>query len=81
MRIFLAGAIGAIGEHLVPVLVAGGHQVIGTTRKPEKQARLRVQGAEPVVVDGLDRAAPRGAVASASGRLTSRANPGEPATA
>lgn len=55
MRIFLAGATGVIGEQLVPLLVAGGHQVVATTRKPEKVGRLRAQGAEPVVVDGLDR--------------------------
>ena len=65
MRIFLAGATGAIGERLVPLLVAGGHQVIATTRTPAKLDRLGAQGAEPVVVDGLDRDAVMKAVAAA----------------
>ena len=55
MRILLAGATGAIGGQLVPLLVAGGHHIIATTRTPEKLERLRAQGTEPVVVDGLDR--------------------------
>jgi nucleoside-diphosphate-sugar epimerase len=65
MRIFLAGATGAIGGQLVPLLVAGGHQVVATTRKPEKMEKLRAQGAEPVVVDGLDRDAVMKAVVAA----------------
>ncbi|MFY9825225.1 MAG: NAD(P)-dependent oxidoreductase [Thermoanaerobaculia bacterium] len=65
MRIFLAGATGAIGERLVPLLVAGGHQVVATTRTPAKLERLRAQGAEPVVVDGLDRDAVMKAVVAA----------------
>ena len=36
MRIFLAGATGAIGRRLVPLLVEGGHSVVGTTRDPAK---------------------------------------------
>jgi nucleoside-diphosphate-sugar epimerase len=54
MRIFIAGASGAIGTHLVPQLVARGHEVVGTTRTPEKTEALRALGAEPVVVDALD---------------------------
>jgi nucleoside-diphosphate-sugar epimerase len=65
MRIFLAGATGALGRRLVPLLVAGGHQVSGTTRTPEKADDLREWGAEPVVVDALDRAAVYAAVAAA----------------
>jgi len=65
MRIFLAGATGVIGEQLVPLLVAGSHQVIASTRKPEKVGRLRAHGAEPVVVDGLDRDAVMKAVVAA----------------
>jgi uncharacterized protein YbjT (DUF2867 family) len=65
MRIFLAGATGVVGQHLVPLLVAGGHHVTATTRKPEKLERLRAQGAEPVVVDGLDRDAVMKAVVAA----------------
>ncbi len=55
MRIFIAGATGAIGRRLVPLLVASGHDVLGTTRSPEKAEGLRAAGAEPVVVDALDR--------------------------
>jgi 2-alkyl-3-oxoalkanoate reductase len=55
MRVFVAGATGAVGQHLVPGLVAAGHEVTATTRTPGKAERLRAQGAEPIVVDGLDR--------------------------
>jgi nucleoside-diphosphate-sugar epimerase len=65
MRVFLAGASGAIGQRLVPQLVARGHQVTGTTRSADKAERLRSLGAEPVVVDGLDAAAIGEAVARA----------------
>ncbi|MGN6815837.1 MAG: NAD-dependent epimerase/dehydratase family protein [Solirubrobacterales bacterium] len=51
MRVFLAGASGAIGRQLVPLLVAGGHEVAGMTRSPGKAEMLRELGAEPVVVD------------------------------
>jgi len=55
MRIFVAGATGAIGRRLVPLLVANGHSVIGTTRTPGKADALRAAGASPVVLDALDR--------------------------
>lgn len=55
MRVFVTGATGALGRHLVPGLVAAGHQVTATTRSHGKVAGLREAGAEPVVVDGLDR--------------------------
>src|SRR5690348_13978946 len=54
MRIFLAGATGAIGKQLVPRLVAGGHEVVGTTRSEAKQDAIRQMGATAVVVDALD---------------------------
>ncbi|MBN6050536.1 NAD(P)-dependent oxidoreductase, partial [Nonomuraea sp. RK-328] len=54
MRIFIAGASGAIGSHLVTQLVARGHEVVGTTRSADKMGALRALGAEPVVVDVLD---------------------------
>lgn len=54
MRIFIAGASGAIGGQLVPQLVARGHEVVGTTRSAAKTGALRALGAEPVIVDALD---------------------------
>jgi len=54
MRVFLAGATGAIGKRLVPQLIAKGHQVTATTRSAAKVVDLRALGAEAVVVDGLD---------------------------
>src|SRR5436305_1552863 len=47
MRVFVAGAAGAIGQQLLPQLVAQGHQVTASTRSPAKAARLRELGAEP----------------------------------
>ncbi|HEX2159334.1 MAG TPA: NAD(P)-dependent oxidoreductase [Actinomycetes bacterium] len=55
MRIFVAGATGALGRRLVPLLVSAGHQVTAMTRSPGKTAGLRAAGAAPVVADALDR--------------------------
>ena len=65
MKVFLAGATGAVGKRLVPMLVAAGHQVVGMTRTPEKATVLRAAGAEPVVADALDGDAVRNAVMQA----------------
>jgi nucleoside-diphosphate-sugar epimerase len=65
MRIFLAGATGAIGGRLVPLLLEAGHEVTGTTRSPAKADMLRAAGAEPVIADGLDRDAIVAAIAAA----------------
>jgi nucleoside-diphosphate-sugar epimerase len=65
MRVFVAGATGAIGRQLLPQLRAQGHSVTATTRTPGKLAVLRDLGAEPVVVDGLDAMAVGEAVARA----------------
>jgi nucleoside-diphosphate-sugar epimerase len=54
MRVFVAGATGAIGKQLVPRLVAAGHEVAGMTRRESKQAMIRELGAVPVVADALD---------------------------
>ncbi len=54
MKVFLAGATGAIGQQLVPRLVAAGHEVHGMTRSESKQGLLRELGAVPVVADALD---------------------------
>lgn len=64
MRVFLAGATGAIGRQLVPRLVAAGHEVTGTTRSPQRAAELESAGAKGVVLDALDRQAVEGAVAA-----------------
>ncbi len=67
MRIFVAGAGGAIGQQLLPQLAARGHQVTATTRSPAKLGLLRGLGADPVVLDGLD--------ATAVGEAVARAEP------
>jgi 2-alkyl-3-oxoalkanoate reductase len=65
MRVFVAGAAGAIGMRLVPQLLARGHHVTATTRSEEKARRLRAFGADTVALDGLDAAAVLDAVARA----------------
>jgi 2-alkyl-3-oxoalkanoate reductase len=65
MHVFLAGATGAVGQALVPALLARGHTVTGTTRSAARADRLRALGAEPVVLDGLDRDAVLAAVGAA----------------
>ena len=62
MKVFVAGATGAVGKRLVPLLVAHGHEVTGMTRSSSKVEQLRALGAKPVVADGLDQAAVRSAV-------------------
>jgi nucleoside-diphosphate-sugar epimerase len=62
MKIFLAGATGAIGKRLVPMLASAGHQVVGMTRTAAKTDALRAAGAQPVVADALDAEAVRRAV-------------------
>jgi len=54
MKIFVAGASGALGQQLIPMLADRGHQVVGMTRTPAKTALVRELGAEPVLADGLD---------------------------
>ena len=53
-RIFLAGAAGAIGRRLTPLLLANGHSVWATTRSQDKGEFLHALGARPVVVDVFD---------------------------
>jgi len=55
MRVFIAGASGAIGKRLVPLLTADGHNVIAMTHLPAKAESLRSSGIEAIVADGLDR--------------------------
>jgi nucleoside-diphosphate-sugar epimerase len=65
MRVFVAGATGALGRQLIPQLVARGHEVVGMTRTPSRQEALRAMGARPVVADALDLDAVARAVAAA----------------
>src|ERR687892_894300 len=62
MNILVAGATGALGKQLVPMLVEKGHEVWGMTRSPEKADTVRGMGAQPVVADALDADAVGGAV-------------------
>src|SRR5215831_9875971 len=54
MRIFLAGAAGAIGRRLVPLLLQAGHKITGTTRTAEKAHALERAGVVPAVLDVFD---------------------------
>src|SRR6266542_3032411 len=62
MRVFVAGASGAIGTRLVPQLIDRGHEVIGTFRSPGNAERIRALGAEAIALDLLDAPAVRKAV-------------------
>jgi len=64
VRVFVAGASGAIGRPLVRQLIAAGHEVTGTTRRPERAEEIRAAGAEAVVCDVFDREALAAAVAA-----------------
>ena len=70
MKVLVAGATGAIGKQLVPMLVEGGHEVTGMIRSESSAAGVRALGADVVLADGLDAGAVRTAVASVQ-RLTS----------
>src|SRR2546421_8893768 len=67
MKIFVAGASGALGRQLVPLLADAGHEVVGTTTSPHKRDSLRALGARPLVLDVLD--------AEVVGRAISEAEP------
>ncbi|HSE82074.1 MAG TPA: NAD-dependent epimerase/dehydratase family protein, partial [Gaiellaceae bacterium] len=54
MRVFVAGASGALGSRLVPQLIEAGHQVVGSHHSPASAELLRALGATPVRVDLLD---------------------------
>ena len=47
MQVFVAGANGAVGKRLVPMLVARGHHVTGTTTSEKSKEAIRAMGAEP----------------------------------
>ncbi|HEX8858764.1 MAG TPA: NAD(P)-dependent oxidoreductase [Actinomycetes bacterium] len=65
MRVFVAGASGAIGSRLVPQLIDQGHRVVGTYNSPGNAERVRALGAEPVQLNLLDPGAVRKAVLDA----------------
>jgi 2-alkyl-3-oxoalkanoate reductase len=65
MKVFVAGATGALGKQLVPMLVERGHDVTGMTRTPSKEELIRSIGASPAVADALDPEAVAQAVAEA----------------
>ena len=66
MRVFVAGASGAIGTRLVPQLIDRGHEVIGTVRSPGNAGRVRSLGADAITLDLLDARAVRTAVLEAA---------------
>ncbi len=65
MKVFVAGASGAIGRQLVPQLLAAGHEVTGMTRSEENAEAIRAAGAEAVVCDVFDLTSLESAVAEA----------------
>ena len=62
MHILIAGATGAAGRALIPLLIANGHSVTGTTRSESKTGELRALGANAQVMDGLDAASVKTAI-------------------
>jgi nucleoside-diphosphate-sugar epimerase len=66
MRVFVAGASGAIGRPLLPRLVAAGHEVTGTTRTDEGAEAIRAAGARAAICDALDAEGLRAAVTGSS---------------
>lgn len=65
MRVFVAGGSGAIGRHLVPKLVAKGHEVVATARSSTKLSEIQACGAEAVLMDGLHPASVNAAITTA----------------
>ena len=66
MKVFLAGATGAIGRSLAAALAAGGHQVTGTTRSERGRAILTGLGVTPVIMDALNAETVRATIERAS---------------
>ncbi|MFI6318442.1 NAD-dependent epimerase/dehydratase family protein [Nonomuraea sp. NPDC050556] len=55
MRVFVAGASGALGTQLIPQLLAAGHEVVAMVRSPSKEGALHALGARTALADALDR--------------------------
>lgn len=68
MRVFVAGASGALGSRLVPQLIDAGHEVIGTHNSPASAQLLQELGAEPVRLDLLDARRAQGGARQQAGR-------------
>jgi nucleoside-diphosphate-sugar epimerase len=66
MRVFVAGATGVIGRPLVSQLLEAGHDVVGSTRSPDRAEGLRELGATPAIVDARDADALRATVIEAA---------------
>src|SRR3954451_8845186 len=66
MRVFVAGATGAIGRQLLPILLAAGHSVYGMTRTAGRAEAIRAVGADPIVADAFDPEAVTTAIARAA---------------
>ena len=69
MKVFVAGASGAVGRPLVRQLVAAGHDVTGMTRRADRAEEIRATGADCVVCDVFDPQALADAVAAAEPRV------------
>lgn len=65
MHILIAGATGAAGRALIPLLIANGHTVTGTTRSQAKAGEIEALGARAQIMDGLDAASVKAAIAAA----------------
>lgn len=61
-KVFLAGATGAVGVALIPMLIEAGYTVHGSTRRADRVGALEAMGVQPVVLDVFDAAALRDAL-------------------
>lgn len=55
MKVFLTGSTGAIGKHLVPMLIEAGHEVVAQVRSADRGREVEAAGATAAIVDPLDR--------------------------
>src|SRR5690349_19616886 len=55
MKILLAGATGAVGRILLPLLVQAEHEVVGTTRRAAKLDEIAALGGQPIILDVMNR--------------------------